>query len=85
MHDKPSSDGEEDCNQQKRVPTLLPRQYNGTTPWKEFMSRFESCAKANHWSKKTTRQNKIPAGNIRTNIMKLLELVPEEGEDGLSC
>lgn len=53
MHDQPSSDGEEDCDQQERIPTLRPRQYDGTTPWKKFLSRFESSAKANHWSKKT--------------------------------
>ncbi|KAJ8346760.1 hypothetical protein SKAU_G00281610 [Synaphobranchus kaupii] len=27
--------------------------YDGTTPWKEFLHRFESCAKANCWSENT--------------------------------
>ncbi|KAK5623464.1 hypothetical protein CRENBAI_013776 [Crenichthys baileyi] len=37
----------------ERVPTLSPGQYNDTTPWKEFLHRFESCAEANYWSEKT--------------------------------
>ena len=28
-------------------------QYDGTTPWTEFLHRFESWAKANYWSAKT--------------------------------
>ena len=32
---------------------MRPGQYDGTTPWTEFLHRFESCAKANYWSAKT--------------------------------
>lgn len=38
------SDSEEDYDHRERVPTVRPGQYNGTTPWKEFLHRFESCA-----------------------------------------
>ncbi|XP_036001790.1 uncharacterized protein LOC118565513 [Fundulus heteroclitus] len=48
-----SSESEEDYDIRERVPTLRPGQYDGTTPWKEFLHRFESCAKANYWSKET--------------------------------
>lgn len=48
-----TSDSEDDYDQRERVPTLRPGQYDGTTPWKEFLHRFESCAKANCWSEKT--------------------------------
>ncbi|CAI5689901.1 unnamed protein product [Oreochromis niloticus] len=50
---QPPSDSEEDADPRERVPTLRPGQYDGTTPWKEFLHRFESCAEANYWSEKT--------------------------------
>ncbi|XP_026022288.1 uncharacterized protein LOC113021785 [Astatotilapia calliptera] len=50
---QPLSDSEEDGDTRERVPTLRPGQYDGTTPWKEFLHRFESCAEANYWSEKT--------------------------------
>lgn len=40
-------ESEEDYYPRERVPTLLPGQNDGTTPWEEFLHRFESCAKAN--------------------------------------
>ncbi|XDV42613.1 hypothetical protein PO909_011242 [Leuciscus waleckii] len=49
----PLSDSDEDYNPKERVPTLRPGQYDGSTPWREFLHRFESCAEANHWSVKT--------------------------------
>ncbi|XP_061754270.1 uncharacterized protein LOC133551511 isoform X2 [Nerophis ophidion] len=49
----PSSESEDDYDPRERVPTLRPGQYDGTTPWKEFLHRFESCAEANYWSEKT--------------------------------
>ncbi|KAG1957272.1 hypothetical protein F2P79_007383 [Pimephales promelas] len=49
----PLSDSDEDYNSKERVPTLRPGQYDGSTPWREFLHRFESCAEANHWSVKT--------------------------------
>ena len=48
-----SSESEDDYDPRERVPTLRPGQYDGTTPWTEFLHRFESCAKANYWSAKT--------------------------------
>uniref|UniRef100_A0AAV2K8I4 RNA-directed DNA polymerase n=1 Tax=Knipowitschia caucasica TaxID=637954 RepID=A0AAV2K8I4_KNICA len=48
-----ASDSDEDYNPKERVPTLRPGQYDGSTPWREFLHRFESCAEANHWSAKT--------------------------------
>ncbi|CAL8343053.1 unnamed protein product [Merluccius merluccius] len=48
-----SSESEEDYDHREKVPILRPGQYDGTTPWKEFLHRFESCAQANHWSVKT--------------------------------
>ncbi len=50
---KPSSGSEEEYDVRERVPTLRPGQYDGTTPWKEFLHRFESCTVANKWSEKT--------------------------------
>ncbi|CAI5671880.1 unnamed protein product [Oreochromis niloticus] len=50
---QPPSDSEEDGDPRERVPTLRPGQYDGTTLWKEFLHRFESCAEANYWSEKT--------------------------------
>nr|XP_061825306.1 uncharacterized protein LOC133612154 [Nerophis lumbriciformis] len=50
---QPSSESEDDYDPRERVPTLRPGQYDGTTPWKEFLHRFESCAEANYWSVKT--------------------------------
>ncbi|CAI5670379.1 unnamed protein product [Oreochromis niloticus] len=50
---QPPSDSEEDGDPRERVPTLRPGQYDGTTPWKEFLHRFKSCAEANYWSEKT--------------------------------
>lgn len=44
---------DEDYDYKERVPTLRPGQYDGTTPWTEFLHRFEICAKANYWSEKT--------------------------------
>ena len=49
---QPSSESEDDYDYRERVPTLRPGQYDGTTPWKEFLHRFESCAKANNWTEK---------------------------------
>lgn len=49
----PLSDSDEDYNPKERVPTLRPGHYDGSTPWREFLHRFESCAEANHWSVKT--------------------------------
>lgn len=46
-------ESEEDYYPRERVPTLLPGQNDGTTPWEEFLHRFESCAKADYWSEKT--------------------------------
>lgn len=48
---QPSSESEEDYDVRERVPTLHLGQYDGT--WKEFLHRFESCAKASYWSEKT--------------------------------
>ncbi|CAL8360385.1 unnamed protein product [Merluccius merluccius] len=50
---QPSSESEDDYDHRERVPTLRPGQYDVTTPWTEFLHRFESCAKANYWSAKT--------------------------------
>ncbi|MEQ2197012.1 hypothetical protein XENOCAPTIV_020897, partial [Xenoophorus captivus] len=50
---QPLSDSDEEGDPRERVPTLSPGQYDGTTPWKEFLHRFESCAEANYWSEKT--------------------------------
>lgn len=47
------SDSDEDYNPKERIPTLRPGQYDGSTPWREFLHRFESCAEANNWSVKT--------------------------------
>lgn len=49
----PPSDSDEDYDPKERVPTLRPGQYDGSTPWREFLHKFESCAEANHWSAKT--------------------------------
>lgn len=51
-HPSPS-DSDEDYDRRERVPTLRPGQYDVSTPWREFLHRFESCAEANHWSAKT--------------------------------
>lgn len=48
-----SSESEEEHDDRERVPTLRPGQYDGTTPWREFLLRFESCSEANYWSEKT--------------------------------
>lgn len=66
---QPSSDSEDDYEYRERVPTLRPGQYDGSTPWNEFLHRFESCSQANCWSEKTmTVQLKFclvgPAGAI---------------------
>ncbi|XP_063050302.1 uncharacterized protein LOC134445147 [Engraulis encrasicolus] len=53
VHYQPSSESEDDHDTRERIPTLRPGQYDGTTPWTEFKHRFESCAKANHWTEKT--------------------------------
>ena len=47
------SDSDEDYDPRERVPTLRPGQYDGSTPWREFLHKFESCAEANRWSPKT--------------------------------
>lgn len=52
-HYQLSSESEEECDHRERVPNLRPGQYDGTTPWREFMIRFESCTVANYWSRKT--------------------------------
>ncbi|KAM3623655.1 uncharacterized protein V6R79_013858 [Siganus canaliculatus] len=52
-HYQRSSGSEEDDDSRERVPILRPGQYDGTTPWKEFLHKFESCAEANHWSERT--------------------------------
>lgn len=48
-----SSESEEEADFMERIPTLRPGQYDGTTPWREFLRTFENCATANHWSEKT--------------------------------
>ncbi|XP_077362008.1 uncharacterized protein LOC144006828 [Festucalex cinctus] len=50
---QPRSDSDDDDDPRERIPTLRPGQYDGSTPWREFLHRFESCAEANYWSKKT--------------------------------
>lgn len=52
-HHQLSSESEEDYDHRGTVPTLRPGQYHGTSPWKEFLHRFESCAEPNYWSEKT--------------------------------
>ncbi len=49
-----SSDSGEECNDHReRIPTLRPGQFDGSTSWREFLNRFEDCARANHWSERT--------------------------------
>ncbi len=49
-----SSDSGEECNDNReRIPTLRPGQFDGSTSWREFLNRFEDCARANHWSERT--------------------------------
>ena len=48
-----SSESEDEYDSRERIPTLRPGQYEGTTPWREFLHRFESCAKANRWTEET--------------------------------
>lgn len=43
-----SSESEEENDYRERVPTLRPGQYDGMTPGKDFLYRFESCAYINH-------------------------------------
>ncbi|MEQ2198888.1 hypothetical protein XENOCAPTIV_020354 [Xenoophorus captivus] len=52
---QPLSDNEEEGDPRERVPTLTPGQYDGTTPWKEFLHRFESCAEANYWNPRSSK------------------------------
>src|SRR4029434_5575229 len=40
-----SSESEDEYDSRERIPTLRPGQYDGTTPWREFLQLFESCAK----------------------------------------
>ena len=37
----------------ERVPILRPGTFDGSGSWRDFLRRFESCAKANHWSEQT--------------------------------
>ncbi|KAJ8008876.1 hypothetical protein DPEC_G00082990 [Dallia pectoralis] len=37
----------------ERIPILKPGHFDGTGSWKDFIHRFESCARANHWSEMT--------------------------------
>ncbi|KAL1254816.1 hypothetical protein QQF64_012877 [Cirrhinus molitorella] len=49
-----SSDSGEECSDyRERIPTLRPGQFDGSTSWREFLNRFEDCARANHWSERT--------------------------------
>ena len=34
---------------QERVVVLTPKEYDGTTPWRDYLSHFEKVARANHW------------------------------------
>ncbi|RXN36679.1 Retrovirus-related Pol poly from transposon [Labeo rohita] len=51
--DLSSDSGEECSDHRERIPTLRPDQFDGSTSWREFLNRFEDCAKANHWSERT--------------------------------
>ncbi|KAL0151489.1 hypothetical protein M9458_053275 [Cirrhinus mrigala] len=51
--DLSSDSGEECSDHRERIPTLRPGQFDGSTSWREFLNRFEDCAKANHWSERT--------------------------------
>ncbi|KAL0162302.1 hypothetical protein M9458_041698, partial [Cirrhinus mrigala] len=51
--DLSSDSGEEYSDHRERIPTLRPGQFDGSTSWREFLIRFEDCAKANHWSERT--------------------------------
>ncbi|KAK3543319.1 hypothetical protein QTP70_016720 [Hemibagrus guttatus] len=53
FHDLSSDSGEEYGVHRERIPTLQPGQFDGSTSWREFLSRFEDCARANHWSERT--------------------------------
>ncbi|KAK3567208.1 hypothetical protein QTP86_013421 [Hemibagrus guttatus] len=53
FHDLSSNSGEEYGVHRERIPTLQPGQFDGSTSWREFLSRFEDCARANHWSERT--------------------------------
>ncbi|KAL7883473.1 hypothetical protein SRHO_G00011310 [Serrasalmus rhombeus] len=49
----PNCSGDEYSSQRERVPVLRPGQFDGSSSWKEFLYRFESCAKANNWTENT--------------------------------
>ncbi|KAK2876094.1 hypothetical protein Q8A67_020190 [Cirrhinus molitorella] len=51
--DLSSDSGEESSDHRERIPTLGPGQFDGFTSWREFLNRFEDCARANHWSERT--------------------------------
>ncbi|KAK3534806.1 hypothetical protein QTP86_026085, partial [Hemibagrus guttatus] len=53
FHDLSSDSGGEYGVHRERIPTLQPGQFDGSTSWREFLSRFEDCARANHWSERT--------------------------------
>lgn len=52
-YDLSSDSGEECSTPRERIPTLRPGQFDGSMSWREFLNRFEDCARANHWSKRT--------------------------------
>ncbi|RXN18982.1 Retrovirus-related Pol poly from transposon [Labeo rohita] len=51
--DLSSDSGEECSDHRERIPTLRPGQFDGFTSWRQFLYRFEDCARANHWSERT--------------------------------
>lgn len=52
-YDLSSDSGEECSTPRERIPTLRPGQFDGSMSWREFLNRFEDCARANHWSERT--------------------------------
>lgn len=48
-----SDSDEEGSIRRERIPVLRPGQFDGSSSWREFLHRFMSCAKANHWSADT--------------------------------
>lgn len=52
-YDLNSDSEEESSTKRERIPVLKPGQFDGSSSWREFLHRFGSCAKANHWSADT--------------------------------
>ena len=52
-------DSDEESQSEKRrekVPILKPGTFDGSSSWREYLTRFLNCAQGNHWSKNTSLQ-----------------------------